>query len=64
MCAPPASTVWHCEHLVLKILAPLVSDMIDKAEGEVKKRGEDRGAAGGEGMVRGGRPGGARGGGR
>ena len=28
LCAPPASTVWHCEHLVLKILAPLVSDMV------------------------------------
>ena len=22
LCAPPLSTVWHCEHFVLKILAP------------------------------------------
>ena len=22
LCPAPASTVWHCEHLVLKILAP------------------------------------------
>merc|ERR1719464_2116967 len=25
LCAPPASTVWHCEHFVLKTLAPFFS---------------------------------------
>ena len=27
LCAPPLSMVWHCEHLVLKIFAPLADMM-------------------------------------
>ena len=30
LCAPPASMVWHCEHLVLKILAPFALAMLDR----------------------------------
>ena len=32
MWAPPASTVWHWLHLVLKVLAPFAADIVEHAE--------------------------------
>merc|ERR1719163_2278679 len=40
---PPCSTVWHCEHLVLKILAPFLADIMTvESEYGVVSMGSER----------------------
>jgi hypothetical protein len=39
LCAPPDSTVWHCEHFVLNIFAPFALIVPTENGGDARRRG-------------------------